>query len=103
MLGAMALPEEVLDNVFDLLTFTSSDGREIAFVDLPGTRALQTGETVRAEEVVVHLPNGNSMTTLINCAPLFSESGEIVSVMSVMQDMTPWKTWNDSELNSWEW
>ncbi len=103
MLGAMALPEEVLDNVFDLLTFTSSDGREIAFVDLPGTRALQTGETVRAEEVVVHLPNGNSMTTLINCAPLFSESREIVSVMSVMQDMTPWKTWNDSELNSWEW
>ena len=89
LLGEFGIPDEEFDNIYDSVTLTRSDGREIAFEDLPGTRALQSGETVKAEEVVVHLPNGNTITTLVNCAPLFSESGEIVSVMSVMQDMTP--------------
>ena len=89
IMGAFGIPDEEFENVYDSVTLTRSDGREIAFGDLPGTRALQTGETVRAEEIVVHLPSGNTITALVNCAPLFSESGEIVSVMSVMQDMTP--------------
>ena len=89
LLGSMGIPDEDLENLHESLTFTRSDGREIPFADLPGTRALQSGETVRAEEIVIQLPNGNTITTLVNCAPLFSESGEIESVMSVMQDMTP--------------
>ena len=89
LLGSLEVPDEDLENIFSYLRFTRPDGREIPFTELPGTRSLQTGETVRAEEVVVHLPSGNALTTLINCAPLFSESGEIVSVLSVLQDMTP--------------
>ncbi len=89
LLGAMGIPDEDLENIFEYLTFTRTDGREIPFADLPGTRALQTGETVRADEIVIHLPNGNTITTLINCAPLFSESGEMVSLMSVSQDLSP--------------
>ena len=89
LLGSMGISDEDMERVFELLRFTRTDGREIPFEDLPGTRALQTGEVVKAEEIVTHLPNGNSLTTLVNCAPLFSESGEIVSVMSVIQDMTP--------------
>ena len=89
ILGAMGILDEEIERLYELLRFTSSDGRDIPFVDLPGTRTLQTGETVRAEEIVVHLPDGTAVTTLVNCAPLFSETGEIVSVMSVIQDMTP--------------
>ena len=89
LLGALGIPDEEMGNVYESLRFTRTDGREIPFLELPGTRALQTGEVVKAEEIVTHLPNGNSVTALVNCAPLFSESGEIVSVMSVIQDMTP--------------
>ena len=89
LIDVLGVPDMDVENIFTSLKFTRSDGREIAFADLPGTRALQTGETVRAEEIVIHLPNGNTVTTLVNCAPLFSESGDIESVMSVMQDMTP--------------
>ena len=89
MLGVLGVSEDIIDNLFLSLKFTRTDGREIPFEDLPGTRSLQTGETVKAEEVVIHLPNGSSLTSLVNCAPLFSESGEIVSVLSVIQDMTP--------------
>ena len=89
LLGSLGIPEGEMDKAFELLRFCRTDGREIPFEELPGTRALMTGEMVRADEVVVHLPNGNSLTTLVSCAPLFSESGEIVSVLSVIQDMTP--------------
>ncbi len=89
ILGAMGIPEEEMENAYGYLRFTRTDGREIPFEDLPGTKAIQTGEIVRAEEIVTHVPNGNSMTALVSCAPLFSETGEMVSVMSVIQDMTP--------------
>ena len=89
LLGLLGIPDEEMGNVYESLRFTRTDGREIPFLELPGTRSLQTGEVVKAEEIVCHLPNGNSVTTLVNCAPLFSESGEIVSVMTVVQDMTP--------------
>ncbi len=89
LLGAMEVADEEIENIYASLTFCRPDGREISFVDLPGTRTLQTGETVRADEVVVHLPSGKIISTLINCAPLFSASGEMVSVLSVIQDMTP--------------
>ena len=89
MLGALGVPDHEMDNIYASLRFSRPDGREIPFEDLPGIRVLQTGESVRAEELVTHLPNGNKITTLVSCAPLFSESGEMVSVLSVFQDMTP--------------
>ena len=89
LLDSLGVPDEEMGNVYESLRFTRTDGREIPFLELPGTRSLQTGEVVKAEEIVTHLPNGDSVTTLVNCAPLFSESGEIVSVMSVVQDITP--------------
>ena len=88
ILGVLGIPDEELENVYQSLRFTRTDGREIPFLELPGTRSIQTGEVVKAEEIVIHLPNGNTVTTLVNSAPLFSGSGEIVSVMSVVQDMS---------------
>ena len=89
VLGRLGVTDVDAENLYESLRFTRTDGREIPFAELPGTRALQTGEIVRAEEIVIHLPNGNRFTTLINCAPLFSGSGEMVSLLSVLQDMTP--------------
>ena len=89
ILGLLGVPEEEMESVYESLRFTRTDGREIPFMELPGTRSLQTGEVVKAEEIVTHLPNGNTVTIMVNCAPLFSESGEVVSVISFIQDMTP--------------
>ncbi len=89
IVGAVAPSTDDLENIFQSLKFTRPDGRELSFEELPGTRALQSGETTIAEEIVVHLPDGATLTTLTNCAPIFSESGEIVAVLTVMQDMTP--------------
>ena len=55
----------------------------------PLALALSTGETVRAEEIVLQAPGGQSVTTLINATPIFSEEDEVVSVVVTIQDMTP--------------
>ena len=89
MMRHLGLPQEGLGNGFDFLSFRRADGRELSFVDLPMMRVLQSGETVRAEEIICYLPNGRSLTVLANAAPLYSDSGEIVSVVVLAQDMTP--------------
>ena len=55
-------------------------------------RALGRATTMRAEEIVLSLPDGRSLRTLINVTPIRSEDGEdgeIVSVVVTMQDLAP--------------
>ena len=78
-------PSEILS----VLTFRRPDGREIPFAELPTERALKSGETVRAEEVIIELPDGQTVTTVMNAAPISSEAGAVVSVVATVQDMTP--------------
>ena len=78
-----------VDDVFTTSRFTRANGRELSFAELPGTRALQSGETVIAEEIVTHYSNGSTLTQLVSCIPIFSETGNIVSVLSASQDLTP--------------
>ena len=76
-------------DILSVLTFRRLDGREISPDELPTARAIRTGETVRAEELVIQLPDGQAITTVINATPVRSAEGEVVSVIATMQDMTP--------------
>ena len=75
--------------ILSVLTFRRPDGREIPLAELPTQRALKSGETVRAEEIIIQLPDGQAVTTIINATPIFSEEGAVVSVVATVQDMTP--------------
>ena len=77
-----------LEQALSLFTFRRLDGREIPRAELPVERALG-GETVRTEEMVIHRPDGETVTTLVNATPIHSEDGEIVSVVATIQDITP--------------
>ena len=44
---------------------------------------------MRAEEVVLKVPDGRSVTILINSTPIHSEGGKIESFVVTVQDMTP--------------
>ena len=72
-----------------MLSFRRADGREISLAELPLARAISTGETVRAEEIVISVPGGRSVTTLINATPILSEEGAVETVMVTLQDLTP--------------
>ena len=44
---------------------------------------------MRAEEIVIEVPDGGSVTTLVNATPIRSEEGKVESVVVTLQDMTP--------------
>ena len=75
--------------ILSVLTFRRPDGREIPLAEMPTERALKSGETVRAEEIIIQLPDGQTVTTVMNATPIFSEVGAVVSVVATVQDMTP--------------
>ena len=87
--GGLHGHDRAFDDVLSLFTFRRIDGREIPFADMPVERALSSGETIRAEEIVIHRPDGTAITTVVNATPIHSEDGDIVSVVSTMQDITP--------------
>ena len=78
-------PEELLS----ILTLRRADGREIALAEYPIAQALGSGETVRAEEIVLSTPDGRSVTTLINATPIPSPDGSVGSVVVTLQDLAP--------------
>ena len=88
----LCAPDGTAEQLLEVLTFRRADGREVSLVEFPLTQGLRTGETVRAEEIVLQAPGGQSVTTLVNATPIFSEEGEegeVESVVVTIQDMTP--------------
>ena len=77
------------EQLCSMMTFRRIDGQEIPRTELPLERSIGRGETVQAEEVVIHLPNGERVSTLINATPIYSKDGEIESVVATIQDITP--------------
>ncbi len=78
-------PESLLEQI----TLKRADGREIALDQFPLSQALIRAENVRAEEIVLSVPDGRTVTTLINCTPIHSEEGKVQSVVVTMQDLAP--------------
>ena len=78
-----------IEPLMQLLSFRRPDGRPIPLPETPVAHVMMTGETVRAEEIIVEFPDGRSTTTLVNAAPIFAENGEIASVVVAVQDMAP--------------
>ena len=89
IVSGLCAPDGSAEQLLEVLTFRRADGREVSLVEFPLAQGLSTGETVRAEEIVLQAPNGQSVTTLVNATPIFSEEGEVESVVVTLQDMTP--------------
>ena len=89
IVGGRRAPGRSQAELLSMMTFRRPDGREMTLQELPTERAVRSGETVRAEEIIMELPDGQAVTTVVNAAPIFSEEGEVVSVVATVQDMTP--------------
>ena len=74
--------------LLEVLTCRRADGREVSLMEWPLAELLRSGETVRAEEIVLSVPDGRSVTALLNATPIRSEGGEPESFVVTLQDMT---------------
>ena len=89
IVSGLCEPGGTAEQLLEVLTYWRADGREVSLRELPLAQTLVTGETVRAEEMVLRSPDGRSVTALINATPILSEEGEVESVVITIQDLTP--------------
>ena len=82
-------PDQSPEQLLEVMTVRRADGREVSLTEFPMARALSIGETVRAEEILMQVPDGRSVTVLVNATPICSEDGEVESFVVTLQDMTP--------------
>ncbi len=89
ILGVSPEPGSTLVRYHEVAIYRLTDGEKYESHERPLARALDRGEVVRAEEILFEVPDGRRVTTLVNATPIYSEDGEIVSAVAVVQDMTP--------------
>jgi len=85
----LRMPGRTTEQLLEVLTCQRADGRTVSLSEIPVAQELSRGETVRAEEIVLSVPDGRSVTTLVNATPIHSDDGELVSVVVIMQDLAP--------------
>ena len=81
-------PGQAPEDLLGLMTVRRADGSEFSLQEFPLARVLSSSETVRAEEIVMGVADGRSVTALLNATPILSDQGEVESVVVTMQDMT---------------
>ena len=77
------------EQLMEVVTWRRADGREISLAEFPVAQQFNDPETVRAEEITLSVPDGRSVTALLNATPIFAEDGELVSVVVTLQDLAP--------------
>ena len=85
----LQVPGRSQRELLSVMKFRRPNGQDIPPSELATERAFRRGETVRAEEMVIHLPDGKAIPVLCSAAPIRSGDGEIAKVVCTLHDMTP--------------
>ena len=85
----LRMPEGTAEQILEVVTIRRADGRETSLSELPMAQLLSASETVRAEEIVMQVPDGRSVKALLNATPIHAEQGELESYVVTLQDLTP--------------
>ena len=89
IVGSLRQPDRSFEDLLGVMTCRRADGREIALDQIPVAEALGDTETVQAEEIVLSVPGGPSVTVLVNATPIHAQDGALESVVVTFQDMAP--------------
>ena len=90
LVGKLHPPGRSLADLLTVMALRRADGSDIQIEELPTVKALTHGETIFADEVVIHPPDGRgAITVLVNARPIRQDGGDIVSVVATIQDITP--------------
>ena len=85
--GRLSIPGRTPAQLLEVITCRRADGREMVFEELPVTRALVDAVPVRAEEIVLEVPDGRSVTVLVNATPICTGDGAVESLVVTVQDL----------------
>ena len=80
-------PDQEPEQLLEALTFKRADGREVSLREFPMAEIMRDAVKVRAEEVVLRVPDGRSVSVLLNATPILSDEGPVESMIVILQDM----------------
>ena len=86
---ALRLPGHPPEQLLEVIVCRRADGRETSLADFPLADQFANPETVRAEEVVLAIPDGRSVRTLVNATPIVGADEAVRSVVVTLQDLAP--------------
>ena len=89
LVEGLRMPGRTAEQLLEVLRVRRADGREFILGESPLPRELATDETVRAEEIVVSVPDGRKATLLVNATPVHAADGTVVSKVVTVQDLAP--------------
>ena len=89
LVDSLRTPGQPPEQLLEVLTIRRSDGREVALAAFPLAEALSSGEIVRAEEIEISVPDGRSLTALVNATPISAAGGAVETVVVTLQDLAP--------------
>ncbi len=88
IVAALGRPGQPPERVIESMTCRFADGRELALARLPRPEPAGVA-ALRAEEIVLSVPDGREVRTLVNAVPIRGDGGEVESVVVTLQDLGP--------------
>ena len=88
----LRMPGRPIEQLLEIVTSRGADGREVDLTEDPAiSEELRRGETLRNEEIVLSVPDGRSVRTLVNVTPIHAVDGGVEFVVVTMQDLAPFE------------
>ena len=85
----LRMPGHPHEQLLEVMSFRRADGTEVSLGEFPVAQLLHSGETMRAEEMLVSVADGRSVRVLVNATPIRAEGDAIGSVVVTIQDLAP--------------
>ena len=86
---SLRMPGQPAEQLLEVMSIRRGDGSEVNLSELPVAELLKRGETTRAEEMLVSVPDGRSVRVLVNATPIRAEGDAFGSVVVTIQDLAP--------------
>ena len=87
---SLRTPGQPAEQLLEVMSFRRADGSEVSLDAFPIEELVRSGETMRAEEMVLSAPDGRSVRVLVNATPIRAGEGDVVgSVVVTVQDLAP--------------
>lgn len=94
--------EKNLIKIDDINNFSlyTPDGEKIADEDFPSIKSIIKGEDIENLELVIKYDDHNEKAVIINSSPVFDKSGNIISSITAISDVSKLKTTENDLINT---
>ena len=89
LVEVLRTPGHPTEQLVEVVVCRRADGREWSLAEIPLAIQFASPETVRAEEVVLSVPDGRSVRALVNVTPVPAGDDGPGSVVATLQDLAP--------------